>query len=86
MACQTTKNENVTDTEYIYPVLNFPAFPVPDGKIIPLDAEGKVVRDDETEIETVNMPFWYFCLVFDTYRYKIKTTEIEYNAFVEKVK
>lgn len=85
IACRTSKIET-PQSDVIYPILHFPEFPVPNGKIIPLDSNGDVVRDDNTKIETVNMPYWYFMLVFDKFSYDYKTTQLEYNAFVEKVK
>lgn len=56
-------HDNVTSYhETVY----FPAFPYPkQGIIKPLDAENNIVTSDGTEIETVQMPYWYWKLVID---------------------
>lgn len=82
IACKTTEIEA---TKLVYPKLELTDFPKPNGQVIPLDKNKNVVRDNDTKIETVEMPYWYFMLVFDKFAYNYKTQQLEYKAFLEEV-
>ena len=70
---------------YVCPDLNFPEFPKPNNNCLPLDADGKQVRDMETEIVNVLMPYWYWNLLID-YKVSNDDVKIRYEAFKSKMK
>ena len=88
ISCQSNKIEKQKEieTQIIYPLLNFPKFPNPNNVALPLDADGQIVRDDgqNREIENVLIPFWFWRLIM-FYVKDVKTAQIEYEAFVNKI-
>lgn len=52
--------------------------------VIPFDRNGKQVRDEETEIDSVMMPFWYYKLIVD-YKIDVDKAKYEYESFVAHV-
>ena len=81
------KSNRIIDHEFIYvcPNLDFPDFPKTENKVIPLDADGKQVRDMNTDVVNVLMPYWYFNLIVN-YKCAVDDTEIKYNAYKTKIK
>lgn len=62
----------------------FPTFPYPkDGIVLPLDANNKLVLDDNSEIVSVIMPYWYWNLIID-YATKIETAAAALQAAAER--
>lgn len=62
------------------PELYFPKFPNPSPVVLPIDQNGKVVKDDQTEIVNVLMPYWYWNLIID-YKLSVDETEIYYKNY-----
>lgn len=61
-SCQSSKREvnYVTKTVYQVPPIYFYNFPtLRDSITIPLDAEGKRIKDNDTEVVSVVVPYWY---------------------------
>lgn len=58
--CRSNPTKEKPATVEIY----FPSFPTP-GKatITPIDIDGKIVRDNDTEIMNVVIPFWYWIMI-----------------------
>lgn len=79
-SCQSSK-EIEYKTVVSYPDLYFPKYPEPKMNVLPLDINGKVVRDSETEITMVMMPFWYYQLIVD-YKIDVDKARAEYDSFV----
>lgn len=77
-SCRTNQFDNIK-TIYVCPELHFPRFPVPKN-IIPVDAEGKKVTDEDTEIMNVVIPYWYWNLIID-YKIAVDETQTYYNAY-----
>lgn len=62
ISCASNKQNEKYVVKTVYEVvpLYFYDFPsLKDAITIPLDAEGNVVRDNETEIVNVVIPYWY---------------------------
>lgn len=83
VSCLSDKTETEPQFIYVCPDLYFPSFPKP-RNIIPLDADGKKVVDDETEIMNVLIPFWYWNLIID-YKLEVDNTEVFYKAYKLKI-
>lgn len=79
--CKTTPVETI----YVYPELAFPVYPKPNNNVLPLDANGKIVKDNETEVENVIMPLWYYKLIVN-YKLENDVAKAKYEAFVSEVK
>lgn len=60
ICCKSNPKKESTETINVY----FPSFPSP-GKetIIPIDVNGKVVKDSTTEIVNVVIPYWYWIMI-----------------------
>lgn len=82
-SCQSNKQEK-TKVVVSYPQLMFPKYPAPNNNVLPLGYDGKVVRDEETEIANVIMPFWYYQLIMD-YKVRVDKASAEYAAFIQSV-
>ena len=84
-SCQSDKVITEYKTIYATPDLYFPKYPAPGNNVLPLDENYKRVTDNETEIQYVMMPFWYYKLIVD-YKVKVDETEAKYEAFNARVK
>lgn len=84
MSC-CKSNEIQYKTIYATPELYFPSYPAPKNNVIPLDENYKKVTDNETEIEYVIMPFWYYKLIVD-YKVSVDETKAKYEAFNQRLK
>lgn len=82
-SCQSNKNTEIK-TITVYPQLYFPKYPEPKKNVLPLDKDGKVVKDNETEIENVIMPLWYYQLIV-SYKVDVDRAKAEYETFVHKI-
>ena len=69
----------------VCPDLDFPKYPTPKGHVIPLDADGKRVTENNQEIVNVIMPLWYYQKIVE-YKVKVDEAETEYEAFKIKIK
>lgn len=80
ISCQTNK---VIETKYIidYPQLYFPKYPEPKKNVLPLDVNGKVVKDNDTEIVNVIMPLWYYKMIVE-YKVRVDEAKTTYDSFV----
>ena len=78
-SCQSNKQ---TEYKVVYqsPDLYFPKFPEPGKNVLPYDKDFKKVTDNDTEIEYVVMPFWYYKLIVN-YKVQVKEAEIKYKNF-----
>lgn len=81
-SCQSSKQTEIK-TVTVYPQLYFPKYPEPKKNVLPLDKNGKVVKDNDTPIENVIMPLWYYQLIVD-YKIGVDKAKAEYDAFVIK--
>lgn len=77
--CQSNKGPEVK-TVYVIPELYFPKYPQPKNNLLPLDENGKVVKDDETEIVNVLIPFWYYKLLVE-YKVQVDEAQAKYEAY-----
>lgn len=66
---------------FIYPKIYFPEFPDPEKYVKPLDYNGQLVEDEETDIYFVQMPFWYWLLIVD-YKVDVDKAERFYNYLI----
>lgn len=82
-SCQSDRVQ--TKTVIVYPALYFPKYPEPKMNVIPFDINGNQVRDNETEIYTVTMPYWYYQLIVD-YKLDVDKAKAEYEAFLRHTK
>ena len=71
-------------TVYAVPELYFPKFPAPEKNTIPLDENYKKVTDNDTDIEYVLMPFWYYKLIVD-YKISVDEQKAKYEAFKQRL-
>jgi len=81
-SCQTNKPQEIRIVRS-YPILDLPDYPEPNGNVIPLDWDDKVVTDNDTEIASVKMPFWYYKMIME-YKVKNSKAKAEYKAFVAR--
>lgn len=58
---------------YITPNIPFPKFPDP-YCVVPLAEDGTVVRDTETEIVDIQLPYWYWMKIVE---YKLGVDDVE---------
>lgn len=70
---------------YADPDLYFPSYPEPNNNVLPYDKDFHKVTDDDTEIEYVLMPYWYYILIMK-YKLQVQEAEIKYKSFQEKLK
>lgn len=66
------------------PALYFPKFPNP-NVIVPLDADFKVVYDEDHDIVYDILPHWYLLLILD-YKLKVDEAKVYYDAFIAENK
>ena len=84
-SCQSNKTKTEYKTIYATPELYFPKYPEPKGNVVPLDENYKRVTDNNTDIEYVMMPFWYYKLIVD-YKVSIDEQKAKYEAFSKRLK
>ena len=84
-SCQSDKVITEYKTIYTTPDLYFPVYPAPNGNVLPLDKDYKRVTDNETEIEYVIMPYWYYKLIAD-YKAGVDEAKAKYEAFNQRLK
>ena len=84
-SCQSDKVITEYKTIYATPELYFPKYPEPKGNVVPLDENYKRVTDNNTDIEYVMMPFWYYKLIVD-YKVSIDEQKAKYEAFNQRLK
>ena len=83
-SCQSNKTRTEYKTVYAVPELYFPKFPAPGKNTIPLDENYKKVTDNDTVIEYVLMPFWYYKLIVD-YKISVDEQKAKYEAFKQRL-
>lgn len=83
-ACQSNKTAPEVKTIYVLPEIYFPTYPAPRNNVIPLDQNNKRVTDNETTIENVLMPYWYYKLIVE-YKLQVDEAEAKYNAYYTRL-
>ena len=84
-SCQSDRIKVEYKTIYATPDLYFPTYPAPNNNVLPLDESYKRVTDNDTEIEYVVMPFWYYKLIVD-YKTSVDEQKAKYEAFNKRLK
>lgn len=69
-SCATKQKQDKNETPQILIVnidgVYFPSFPYPEEEvIIPLDKEGNIVLNDDSQIEYIKMPYWYWLEIIE---------------------
>ena len=84
-SCRSNQVKTEYKTVYATPELYFPKYPESKGNVVPLDENYKRVTDNNTDIEYVMMPFWYYKLIVD-YKVSIDEQKAKYEAFSKRLK